>query len=600
MKQKQSMGIYTCIWIIAIIILIVSLFQNLGYAKVINYSGIVRGATQKLIKEELQGEKDDEVIEYLDKIILELQTGQGEYGLIKINNEKYQSQLATMDVSWRLMKAEIQKVRNGDSVDQLYELSQQYFSQADQMVATAQSVSDQSLVSSITLFFIYLLITGGVFAFWYHYKQRQIKKVMYIDKLTGLHNFLAFEMEVQKKLEVMNNEKYLLVYFDIDDFKYLNTSYGYHFGDQLLKVIALSLNEFVQPHGICARNGSDHFYALFLNQQNIIDDLKAKLKTDMKMQIDFDIIDDITLSFGACLIDNNKFDIQDVLDNALLAHKNAKTMGKGCTVWYDQNLLDKLYQENMIIKQMHHALAQHEFKLYLQPKFSIPSLEIVGAESLVRWHMTEHKTLYPDEFIPLFEKNGFIYELDFEIFRQTCVFIHEQHLSEDFPISINFSRVTIHHKDFYTKLHQVIKEYQISVGCIEIEITESAFNDLSSSIIEMLNRLREEGFIISMDDFGAGYSSLNLLNSMSVDVLKIDRQFLLEQESKKEQIIGLIVDLTNALNMKVICEGVETKEDVRLLEKVHCPLGQGYYISYPVIQDEFASRFLRKKEKALS
>lgn len=598
MKQKQSMGIYTCIWIIAIIILIVSLFQNLGYAKVINYSGIVRGATQKLIKQELQGEKDDEIIEYLDKIIHELQTGQGEYGLMKINNEKYQSQLETMEVSWELIKTEIQEVRNGGTENRLYELSQDYFSQADQMVATAQSVSDQSLVSSITLFFIYLLITGGVFAIWYHYKQRQIKKVMYIDKLTGLHNFLAFEMDVQKKLEYLNDNKYLMICFDIDDFKYLNTSYGYAFGDQLLKVVAQSLNEFVQPYGNCGRNGSDHFYALFSYGQNTIDDLKEKLKLDMKKQIDLDIIDDITLSFGVCLV-NNETSVQDVLDNTLLAHKNAKSRGKGCTVWYDQNLLDKLYQENMIIKQMHHALIQHEFQLYLQPKFHIPSLEIVGAESLVRWHMPNHKILYPDEFIPLFEKNGFIYELDFDIFRQTCAFIHKYHLSDDFPISVNFSRVTIHHKDFYTRLHQIIHEYYVPVGCIEIEITESAFNDLSISIIDMLNRLREEGFIISMDDFGAGYSSLNLLNSMSVDVLKIDRQFLLEQESKKEQIIRLIVDLTKALNMKVICEGVETKEDVQLLEKVHCPLGQGYYISYPIMQDEFAQKFLKNKEKLL-
>lgn len=598
MKQKQSMGIYTCIWIIAIIILIVSLFQNLGYAKVINYSGIVRGATQKLIKQELQGEKDDEIIEYLDKIIHELQTGQGEYGLMKINNEKYQNQLETMEVSWELIKTEIQEVRNGGTENRLYELSQDYFSQADQMVATAQSVSDQSLVSSITLFFIYLLITGGVFAIWYHYKQRQIKKVMYIDKLTGLHNFLAFEMDVQKKLEYLNDNKYLMICFDIDDFKYLNTSYGYAFGDQLLKVVAQSLNEFVQPYGNCGRNGSDHFYALFSYGQNTIDDLKEKLKLDMKKQIDLDIIDDITLSFGVCLV-NNETSVQDVLDNTLLAHKNAKSRGKGCTVWYDQNLLDKLYQENMIIKQMHHALIQHEFQLYLQPKFHIPSLEIVGAESLVRWHMPNHKILYPDEFIPLFEKNGFIYELDFDIFRQTCAFIHKYHLSDDFPISVNFSRVTIHHKDFYTRLHQIIHEYYVPVGCIEIEITESAFNDLSISIIDMLNRLREEGFIISMDDFGAGYSSLNLLNSMSVDVLKIDRQFLLEQESKKEQIIRLIVDLTKALNMKVICEGVETKEDVQLLEKVHCPLGQGYYISYPIMQDEFAQKFLKNKEKLL-
>lgn len=591
MKQKQSMGVYTCIWVIAIIILIVSLFQNLGYAKVINYSGIVRGATQKLVKEELQGDRDDQTIAYLDNILDELQTGQGQFDLMKIDDDEYQQQLSEVKGIWNVIKDKIYEVRNGNQDNQLYELSQEYFTKANQMVATAQLISDNSLVSSIALFFIYLILTGGVFAFWYHYKQKQIQKVMYTDKLTGLHNFLAFELDLQKRLENLEDESYALLCFDIDDFKYLNTTYGYAFGDQLLQVIASSLQAFIQDKGSCARNGSDRFYALIPYYDNIIDDLKIRLKDDMKKGIDLDIIDDITFTFGGYLIDKNCL-VQDILDDALLAHKNAKSTGKGYIVWYDQNLLDKLYQENLIVKQMHHGLQNREFQLYLQPKFLIPSLQVVGAEALVRWHMHDGSVLYPDDFIPLFEKNGFIYELDFDIFKQTCQFIHEYHLNEDFPISINFSRVTIHHKDFYQHFHQIIEDYQIPTGSIEIEITESAFNDLSSSIMTMLTQLRSEGFMISMDDFGAGYSSLNLLNSMSVDVLKIDRQFLSEQESKSEQIIQLIVELTKSLNLKVICEGVETQADVELLTKVHCPLGQGYFISKPIIKDEFAKRFL--------
>lgn len=593
MKQKQSMGIYTCIWVIAIIILIFSLFQNLGYAKVINYSGIVRGATQKLVKEELHGEKDDQTILYLDTILNELQTGSGQYGLDKISDSHYQSQLKEMQEQWNSIKNCIYEVRGGQSNTQLYTLSQEYFKKADKMVATVQDISDNNLVLSITLFFLYLVLTGSVFAFWYFYKQRQIKKIMYIDKLTGLHNTVAFEIDLQKKLENSKKITYTLIYFDIDDFKYLNTSYGYTFGDQVLKIIAQTLQEYTSQEGACARGNSDCFYAFLPYTKTIIEDLRNSLKTGLKEGIDLDIMEDITLSFGVYLIDSNDA-IQNILDNALLAHKNAKNIGKNNIVWYDQNLLNKLYQENLIEKQMHHALLNNEFKLYIQPKFSIPSLEIVGGESLVRWHRKDGKILFPDDFIPLFEKNGFVYELDFEIFKQTCQFIAKNHLPDTFAISVNFSRVTIHHKDFYKQLHLIIDEYKVPLSCIEIEITESAFNELSSSITNMLAILRNEGFIITMDDFGSGYSSLNLLNSMSVDVLKIDRQFLLEQESKKEQIIKLIVELAKSLNIKVICEGVETHSDVELLEKVHCPLGQGFYISRPIIQEAFVKQFLSK------
>ena len=194
-----------------------------------------------------------------------------------------------------------------------------------------------------------------------------------------------------------------------------------------------------------------------------------------------------TSTFGAYRIQKD-ISIQDMMENALLAHKNAKTRGKGNVVWYDQNLLDKIYQEGLIINQMHRALIDGEFQMFLQPKFKIPSLEIVGAEALVRWHMSDGKILYPDEFIPLFESNGFIYDLDFSILEQACQFIHERQLYH-FIIAVNFSRVTIHHKDFYERFKGIIERYQIPVKCLEIEITESAFNDLSSTILNMLMKM---------------------------------------------------------------------------------------------------------------
>lgn len=594
MKQKQSMSVYTCIWIVAIVILIFSLFQNMGYSKVINYSGIVRGGAQLAVKEELNGEHDEQLILKLDNILHELQTGEGEYGLIRIDDDSYQKQLDDMQVTWHLMKDKINHLDQQQARDELYTLSQDFFTQADKMVATAQSVSDQHLFNSIAMFFIYLIITGGVFAFWYRYKQKQIQQVMYTDKLTGLYNGAAFEIEVQKHSESAMTES-VLIYFDLDDFKYLNATYGYLFGNQMLIAIAKALREFVDGRGSCARNSNDCFFVFTHYHKNVIHDLKTCIIQSIKNEIEFDISDDITFTFGAYRIQKD-ISIQDMMENALLAHKNAKTRGKGNVVWYDQNLLDKIYQEGLIINQMHRALIDGEFQMFLQPKFKIPSLEIVGAEALVRWHMSDGKILYPDEFIPLFESNGFIYDLDFSILEQACQFIHEHQLYH-FIIAVNFSRVTIHHKDFYERFKGIIERYQIPVKCLEIEITESAFNDLSSTILNMLMRLRNDGFVVSMDDFGSGYSSLNLLNTMSVDVLKIDRVFLLKQDEKKVKIIGLIIDIAKALNMKVICEGVETKQDLELLTRLKCPLGQGYYVSKAVSEEEFIEKFLNKMEE---
>lgn len=596
MKQKQTMGIYTCIWIVAIVILIVSLFQNLGYAKVINYSGIVRGATQKLVKEELQCDKDDTLIVYLDNLLDELQTGHGEHGLMKLEDKVYQQELNEMNVMWQEIKLEIQNVRHGQSSKKLYQLSQEYFQKADHMVATAQNISDQSLAQSIVMFFLYLLMTGGIFLFWYRHKQKQIQKVMYIDKLTGIYNLLSFEIEVQKQIENQKEFSYVLICFDIDDFKFYNTIYGYAFGDKMLQSIAKGLQLFINHNGICARSNSDCFYALVSYHDGIAEDLRDYLKVVMKEDLELDIIDDLTMSFGMYMVTQNEV-AQDILDYALLAHKNAKAIGKNCMIWYDQNLLDRLNQDNLILKQMYRALAQHQFQMYLQPQFEVSTLKIIGAEALVRWKMDNGTFLYPDDFISLFEKDGYIYELDFEILEQACRFIKTYNVASDFSISVNFSRVTIHHKQFYQRLHDVLEKYKTPIGNIEIEITESAFHDLSNGSRAILLKLREEGFTIAMDDFGSGYSSLNLLDSISVDVLKIDKFFLVERSQKREMIIGLIVDIAKTLDMKVICEGVETEDDIDLLRKLNCPLGQGYYISKPILAQQFAEQFLNHERE---
>lgn len=185
MKGKKSLGIYTLLWIIAVLILIFSLFQNFGYAKVINYSGIIRGATQKLVKEELNNEQDDALIVYLDDILDGLQNGSRAYQLTLVKDVYYQKQLADMKEMWEAMKKEIVLVREGGNKDKLYQMSQDYFKAANAMVTTVEELSNLRFKSAIIIFFIYLLLSGGFFALWYIYKKRQLDKIRYIDELTG-------------------------------------------------------------------------------------------------------------------------------------------------------------------------------------------------------------------------------------------------------------------------------------------------------------------------------------------------------------------------------------------------------------------------------
>lgn len=587
MKGKKSLGIYTLLWIIAVLILIFSLFQNFGYAKVINYSGIIRGATQKLVKEELNNEQDDALIIYLDDILDGLQNGSRVYQLTLVKDVNYQKQLADMKEMWEAMKKEIVFVRKGGNKDKLYQMSQDYFKAANEMVTTVEELSNIRFKSAIVIFFIYLLLSGGFFASWYIYKKRQLDKIRYIDELTGLYNVSAFELSIERLKK--NNNDYALIYFDLDDFKYINTIYGYNIGDQILVVIAQALKILVDKE-LCARIGNDNFYVCLKYNDQCIQQLKEFIKEQLKEKVALEVIDETTITVGAYKIDR-KDTVHDMLDNALLAHKNAKKSGKGCTIWYGQSLLNQLKKENTLIKRMHYALLQGEFKLYLQPKFEIPSLNVFGAEALVRWQKKDGEFYFPDEFIPLFETNGFIHELDFYMLEQSCKFIQEYQLYQDFSISVNFSRITIHHRSFYTDFHTIIEKYKIPSHCIEIEITESAFNELSSTIIKMLINLKNEGFNILIDDFGSGYSSLNLLNTLELDEIKIDRIFLNPENGKREQIIGLIVDIAEALNMKVICEGIETKEDIEMLDKLNCKRGQGFYFSKPIPYKEFIKKF---------
>ncbi|MEG0403591.1 GGDEF domain-containing phosphodiesterase [Anaerorhabdus sp.] len=366
----------------------------------------------------------------------------------------------------------------------------------------------------------------------------------------------------------------------------------------MLKTIGWTLQAFVGETGGCARFGNDEFFMMCKYTEQTINNFKNTLKNNMKEAISLDIYNELKLCIGIYIVEREE-SAKNIMDNANLARKHAKRLGKGAILFYNQKLLERLYYESKINNQTTRALQDDEFKLYLQPKFEIPSLRIVGAEALVRWHDANGNVLFPDDFIPLFEQNGFIHELDFYMLENVCKFIKDNHLENtNFRISVNFSRVTILHQDFSKELKEMIQKYNVPTHCIELEITESVFYDFSKHTIEMIHELNNEGYVFSMDDFGSGYSSLNSIHTIPVDIIKIDRKFLKESHVSKQvvSIIRLIIETAHLLGKEIICEGVELSSDVELLNELNCHLGQGYYISKPVIKEDFTTLFLTETE----
>lgn len=245
---------------------------------------------------------------------------------------------------------------------------------------------------------------------------------------------------------------------------------------------------------------------------------------------------------------------------------------------------------------MRQGLSEKEFQIYLQSKVNLEQSEVTGAEVLIRWNSEPFGFLPPDEFIPLFEKNGFIVELDFYVLEATCRILKQSlEISPERTVvlSVNVSRVTLFQNDFIKRFVQMAERYGVPPKYLEIEITENVFIFDANTVEQILSQLRSYGFSISMDDFGSGYSSLNLLRELPIDVLKIDRIFLQEsiRVEKAYAIIKSVVEMAHSLNMVVVCEGVETLEHAEFLKTIHCAVGQGYYFSKPIPLSAFQKKY---------
>lgn len=409
------------------------------------------------------------------------------------------------------------------------------------------------------------------------------------DNLTGLYSKEGF---CHKMDEVLKNRPDILfdvIALDIEHFKLFNDTYGVDEGDQLLKFVARRIvDESGKCNGICARVYADQFLIFCERREDyvkkMVDHINSKMEDyplDMKVHVKLGVyeIHDITIS------------VNSMCDRAFIAVKAAKGRYENDVAYYDDSIREKLLREQQIGDDMVHALREEQFDVYFQPKYDLLTEQMTGAEALVRWHHPIKGFMSPAEFIPIFEKNGFITELDMYVWNKSCEYIAKwrEKYGEWVSLSVNVSRKDIYKQNLPEILKDMVKRYGIPPEILHLEITESAYTENPEQLIFIVGQLKKEGFIIEMDDFGSGYSSLNMLAELPIDILKLDMKFLQNkgEQSKNENIMSAIVELAKKINLYVIAEGVEKEKQISMLKSMKCDMVQGYYYAKPMPAGEF-------------
>ncbi len=450
----------------------------------------------------------------------------------------------------------------------------------------------------IALVLVVLIVTIITLAISSKRKKTEIfEKLAYTDPVTGGWNQYKFYQATDKiKFE---EGKYAIGYINIENFKYINDFYGREHGDIVLKFMNQMLGDMMQPDGIYARVLADRF--VFLMPYIDYNSIKYNFETYIS-NIEINIAgfaDSVVVksTCGVYLADNDSGSIRDMVDKASIAEKRTRDDAKEPIMLYDDTLNAEFIKNQEMTANMKKALENNEFAVYLQPKVDINSEIPVGCEALVRWISPERGFIPPGDFIPLFEKNGFVTEVDFFVLEQVCKMLRRRIDSglPVFPVNVNQSRLHVNDRMYLSMLQDMLNKYDIPMSLVVFEITESAFIEDSHTMIGLINKMKALGFNFSMDDFGSGYSSFNLLKDMPVDELKIDKEFLesTDDSKKSRYIIEKIVQMAHGLDIRVVCEGVEREEQVEFLREIECDIIQGYYYSKPMTMEEYEKYLLQ-------
>jgi EAL domain-containing protein (putative c-di-GMP-specific phosphodiesterase class I)/DNA-binding response OmpR family regulator len=405
------------------------------------------------------------------------------------------------------------------------------------------------------------------------------------DTLTDLYNRNSFFSRTRKMLEDDPDERYALVRLDVNKFHVFNSYWGEEEGNRLLRYIADSIRTDAKELDRCtyARINADAFCMCEPYDESIINAQAEKFRQRLA---DYNKDYLIEPCVGVYIIDDPRQNIVTMLELATLAAKECKSRYMTYIQYYHPEMSDKVLQEQNIVNDMHAALEDEQFVVYLQPKYNLKTERPYGAEALIRWQHPEKGFLSPGLFIPVFERNGFIGKVDYYMWEHVCALLRKW-LDEGLdpaPISVNMSRVNLYNPNLVELLTGLVKKYRLPARLLNLELTESAYMENPEVMEKMIRRLQAAGFTIFMDDFGSGYSSLNTLKNIPVDVLKIDMAFLAGNTAmgRNECILAAVIRMAGWLEIPVVMEGVETQRQVEFLKSVGCGYVQGYYYAKPM------------------
>lgn len=410
------------------------------------------------------------------------------------------------------------------------------------------------------------------------------------NKLTGLYRRSYFFDAAEEFLKKHSERAYCLMAIDIEHFKLFNEWYGTQAGDQFLISIGSQLKEVQdENNGIAGYIGGDNFAIILPEDAALLVRLQNKIMGYVRQYGDNA---GFIPAFGLYHITDLSIPVSTMYDRATLAQESILENYAQRVCWYDEEMMHKIEDEHILLTEVQQALQNREFIFYAQPKCHMATGKIIGLESLIRWNHPEKGVLSPNTFVPVLEQYGLITDLDLYSWEMVCQRLSRWITSghRAVPISVNVSRVDIYSLDVVDTFQKLIAKYRLDPGLVEVEITESAYAENAAKIKEVVDGFRKAGFTVLMDDFGSGYSSLNMLKDVNVDVLKIDMAFLemnAETAGKGMGILEAITSMARLIDLKLIAEGVETKEQVDFLTEMGCHYAQGYYFYPPMPVEVF-------------
>jgi len=414
------------------------------------------------------------------------------------------------------------------------------------------------------------------------------------DQLTGIYNKDAFYRLTKEMFDDNPNVSYALLRWNIERFKLINDLFGKAAGDAILKKMAESLKNEASDFGTCGRLEGDHFVACIPLDKFDPDNLHKKIVSYFNTPT---IKYPLSIGLGIYTVEDTSLPVELMCDRANIVLQTIKDKYLVRYAYYDKKLRDSMLADQEIRAEMEKALLERQFQIYMQPIYSVSAGRPVSAEVLIRWMHPTKGMIAPGKFIPIFEQSGFIAELDYYVWEEVCKYLKKRKDAglPDFPLSVNVSRMSLYNSSLFDEIQTLIGKYNIPPSLFRLEITESAYNDNPNQLVSTINALQSIGFPILMDDFGSGYSSLNTLKDIPVDILKIDMKFLedFETSSRAGNILTSIVRMAQWLELAVIVEGVETKNQVNFLSNIGCDKIQGFYFARPMPASDFEAHIAK-------